>query len=415
MKSPIRVLLVDDDPVFTTLTCELLKAVDAGGACQVRTVGDGTEALKAVHQRPYDLALLDYNLPGANGLEVLSEIQSLPPARQPAVIMLTAEGNESLAVEAMKRGARDYLTKANVDLASLTRAVQSAMNQKRLTEQLEAYNAQLEADLEMARKLQQSLLPQEYPSFAGATASRGCDLRFHHRFFYTTQLGGDFFSVQALSEHQAGVFICDVMGHGVRSALVTSMLRALVGDLTAEARQPDRFLSGMNRRLTDMLKQTGDTLFATALYVVVDLGAGQLRYARAGHPPALHLRTTEAVVEPLPFPKRAGPALGLFGDAEFVACERRMAPGDLLLLYTDGLVEVTGEQGEEFGESRLREAARTRLGRPLVNVVDGLVDDVRAFAGTHEFPDDVCLLGVEMAPRSETLPRDDADEENSRR
>jgi sigma-B regulation protein RsbU (phosphoserine phosphatase) len=402
MSNNLRVLLVDDDPVFTTLACELLKALDNDFRCQVSTLADGDEASRAVRERRYDLALLDYNLPGSNGLEVLAEIHSLPVESQPAVIMLTASGSESIAVEAMKRGAKDYLTKADLDLASLTRAVQSAVRQKRLADQLEGYHAQLEADLDMARRLQQSLLPQRYPSFPASVPKEASRLRFHHRFFWATTLGGDFFNVQALSDHQAGMFICDVMGHGVRSALVTSMLRALVGDLTSEAAHPDRFLTGMNRRLTSMLKQTGDTLFATAFYGVVDVLEGKLSYARAGHPSPVHVRADGRGAESLPFPKGAGPALGLFGDAKFLGCERDLAKGDLLLLYTDGLVEVTGAEGEEFGEKRLLEAARQAPGRPLVRMIDDLVDEVRRFAGKEEFVDDVCLLGVELSHSTPT-------------
>ncbi len=394
---PLRILLVDDDPVFTLLTCQLLETLDAGFPCTITTLTDGLAALAEIHHGRHDLALLDYSLPGANGLEILAEIQTLPIERRPAVILLTASGNESLAVEAMKRGAKDYVPKVNLDQASLTRAIHSALNQKRLADQVQAYHTQLEADLQLARQLQQSLLPKHYPCFPRASAPEESALRFHHRFFWTTQLGGDFFSVQDLSDTQAGVLICDVMGHGVRSALVTAMLRALVGDLVADAGHPDRFLSGMNQRLNSILKEVGDTLFATACYVIADVGDGRLRYARAGHPPPLHLRRRAGVAEPLAFPKSAGPALGLFGDATYLACECELAENDLLLLYTDGLFEVTGPDGDEFGAARLLQAARERMHLPYREVVDGLLEDVRQFCRGDEFEDDVCLLGVEAA------------------
>lgn len=396
--SAIRILLVDDDPVFTCLACELLKSLDATVSCHLTTLTDGLAALDDIRHSRYDLALLDYNLPGANGLEILTEIRTLPVERQPAVIMLTASGNEAVAVQAMKCGAKDYLKKVELDLPSLTRAIQSALNQKRLADQVEAYHTQLESDLEMARKLQHSLLPQHYPVFPPSVAAEDSALRFHHRFFWTTQLGGDFFSVQQLSDTQAGVLICDVMGHGVRSALVTSMLRALVGELAADAEHPDRFLSSMNQRLTAILKEVGETLFATAFYMIADVGSGQLRYARAGHPAPLHLRRGAAVAEELPFPKLAGPALGLFPNAKYIACERELAPDDLLLLFTDGLFEVTGPDGNEWGADCLLEAARRRMRLPLVEVVDGLIEDVRAFCDGEEFTDDVCLLGLQATP-----------------
>jgi len=103
-----------------------------------------------------------------------------------------------------------------------------------------------------------------------------------------------------------------VMGHGVRSALVTAMLRAMVGDLEMHANDPGRFLSEMNRKLAAILKQIKEPLYATAFYLVADVAAGQMRYAKAGHPAPLHLRRQAGVVEPLPSPSHAGAALGLF-------------------------------------------------------------------------------------------------------
>jgi sigma-B regulation protein RsbU (phosphoserine phosphatase) len=392
----IRILLVDDDPVFTLLACQLMETIDVDFSVKVTTLTDGQVAMKELRQGRFDLALLDYNLPGATGLEVLADIQSYPVARQPAVIMLTASGNEAIAVEAMKQGAKDYVRKVDLDGLTLTRAIQNALNQKRLTDQVEIYHAKLDADLEMARKLQVSLLPQRYPTFPESASPSESALQFHHRFSWTTQLSGDFFSVQKLSETQVGVLICDVMGHGVRSALVTAMLRALVGDMAPEAGHPDRFLSGMNQRLNSILKEVGETLFATAFYMVADVGAGKLHYARAGHPSPIHLRAKAGQVAPLPFPKSPGPALGLFSDAAYIACEQDLESGDLLLLFTDGLFEVTSSEGEEFGAERLLESVRRRRELPMVQVVDALIEEVLRFCGDEEFADDVCLLGVDV-------------------
>ena len=390
-------LVVDDDPVFSRFVCELLQALAGELPCGV-TCADSAEAAeeKMRHGR-FDLALVDYHLPRASGLDLLAKIRSLPLEQQPAVIMLTGSGNEAVAVEAMKRGAKDYLKKNEVDVPSLMRALQSALAQKRLAEQVAAYNAQMKADLELAHKLQESLLPQSYPSFPQTAKVEDSALRFHHRYFWTSQLGGDFFSVQNLSDTVAGVLICDVMGHGVRSALVTAMLRALVGDLEMHANDPGRFLWEMNRKLAAILKQIEEPLYATAIYLVADVAAGQMRYAKAGHPAPLHLRRSAGIVEPLPFPSHAGAALGLFEKTEFITSQRPLAAGDKILLFTDGLFEVPNAEDEDYGQERLLAAARQRMEMPLPELMDGLISDVRAFAGGEDFCDDVCLLGMEVA------------------
>lgn len=390
-------LIVDDDPVFSRFIGQLVQSLAAELPCRVEYADSAEAALERISHGWFDLALVDYHLPAGNGLDLLEQVKHLSPPQQPAVIMLTGSGSAAVAVEAMKRGARDYLQKSEVDVPSLMRALQSALSQKRLAEQVAAYNEQMKADLEMAHRLQESLLPQSYPCFPPASAPRDSALQFCHRYFWTTQLGGDFFSVQGLSDTEAGVLICDVMGHGVRSALVTAMLRAMVGDLEMHAGDPGKFLAEMNHKLAVLLKQVEEPLYATAFYMVADAAAGKMRYAKAGHPAPLHLRRQAGVVEPLPFPGHAGAALGLFEKGDFITSERPLTAGDRILLFTDGLFEVTGPNDEDYGQEHLLAAARQRLHLPLPELLDGVIADVRAFAGGNEFEDDVCLLGMEVA------------------
>jgi sigma-B regulation protein RsbU (phosphoserine phosphatase) len=394
---PLALLLVDDDPVFTLFARQLALSLPGGETWRIVTADSGEAGLARVRQERFDLALVDYHLPGVSGLDFLAAVGQMPAGQQPAVIMLTGSGSESVAVEAMKRGAKDYLQKNELDLPSLMRAVQSALAQKRLAEQVAAYNAQIKADLEMAHKLQESLLPQSYPVFPPTAAPEDSALRFQHRYFWTTQLGGDFFSVQNLSDTAAGILICDVMGHGVRPALVTAMLRALVGDLEMHFHDPGIFLQEMNRRLAAILKQIEEPLYATAIYLVADVAAGELRYAKAGHPAPFHLQAATGLAESLPFPNHAGAALGLFERGHFVTCRRPLAAGDRILLFTDGLYEIANDAGEEFGLSRLLDAARRRRALPLGELMDGLIAEVRAHNAEDGFDDDVCLLGMEVA------------------
>ena len=396
-KKITSLLVVDDDPVFSRFVCQLVLALAEELPCGVTCAASAEAALTQIPRGRFELALVDYHLPGLSGLDLLAQINQLPLDQRPAVILLTGSGNEAVAVEAMKRGAKDYLKKNEVDVPSLMRALQSALAQKRLAEQVAAYNAQMKADLEMAHKLQESLLPQSYPSFPPTATAENAALRFCHRYLWTAQLGGDFFNVQNLSDRKAGVLICDVMGHGVRSALVTAMLRALVGDLEKHAHDPGRFLSDMNRKLAAILKQIEEPLYATAFYMVADVAAGKLRYAKAGHPAPLHLRRQAGIVEPLPFPTHAGAALGLFEKSDFITSERPLTAGDGILLFTDGLFEVPNAEDEDFGAERLLAAARQRIHQPLPALLDGLITDVRAFAGGNDFSDDVCLLGMEVA------------------
>ena len=395
---PIPLLIVDDDPVFARFVRQLVESLGDAVPCEPHWADTAEKALAELGQNAYEVLLLDYNLPDADGLSLLGRIGQLPAAQQPAVIMLTASGNEAIAVEAMKRGARDYLTKADLAVLPLTRAIQSALAQKRLADQVAAYNHQRQDDLAMARQLQQSLLPTVYPGFPGGAAPERSALRFHHRFQPAAELAGDFFNVLALSDTEAGVFICDVMGHGVRAALVTAMLRALVDDLAPRFPEPGEFLGEMNRKLTALIKPADTPLFATAFYLIADVARGQMRFANAGHPRPLHLQPRAGLASRLSILPRSGPALGLAADATYATARCPLAPADLVLLFTDGLFEVMAADGSgDFGQARLQAAAAARLQLPPPQLLDGLLAEVQQFSGGAEFGDDVCLLGMEVA------------------
>ena len=155
---------------------------------------------------------------------------------------------------------------------------------------LRAQNTELESDLALAGELQAALMPEAMPGFPANALPGECALRFHRRYQPTGAVGGDFFDVMSLSGSKAGVFICDVMGHGVRSALVTGMIRALMEQLQAEAEYPGLFLARINQALNAILTRAHQPMYATAFYMVVDVISGEAQYASAGHPAPLHIR-----------------------------------------------------------------------------------------------------------------------------
>lgn len=267
----------------------------------------------------------------------------------------------------------------------------------RYAEELREKNSEMEDDLLMAREVQQAFMPQQFPSFPAGIEPGKSALRFISRYLPTETLGGDFFHVHPISDTQAGIFICDVMGHGVRAALVTAIQRALVEELHPFAGRPGEFLTHMNTALLSILRRTNTPMFASAFYLVADLDAGVLRYANAGHPHALHLRRGQQRVDVLRSGLgRPGPALGVFADVTYHAHETPLAPRDLVLLFTDGLYEVDNLEGEVFDQTLLQKAVETRLQMSDGHLLDELLNEVRSFSATGEFGDDVCILGVEV-------------------
>ncbi|HWX76348.1 MAG TPA: PAS domain-containing protein, partial [Candidatus Acidoferrales bacterium] len=141
----------------------------------------------------------------------------------------------------------------------------------RLTQELVARNEALQEDLEMARELQTALLPQHFPCFPHDATQQESAVRFYHFFQPSMIVSGDFFDVLDISDDKAGLFICDVMGHGVRAALVAATLRSLLTELRPLWTDPGEFLVRLNRALVDTLKNSTTTVFATAFYMVADL------------------------------------------------------------------------------------------------------------------------------------------------
>jgi sigma-B regulation protein RsbU (phosphoserine phosphatase) len=264
------------------------------------------------------------------------------------------------------------------------------------TLQLRHKNQQVEEELKMARELQLAMLPQQFPRIPPSSRNGGL-LEFFSFYFPAGSVSGDFFDVVELSDSAVGIFICDVMGHDVRAALVTAMIRSLVQDLSQTAGEPGALLSQINRALAGIFKQTGTTMFATAFYLIADVAAGEMRFSSAAHPDALHLRRLAGAVDVLkPESEKKGPALGLFDQATFPTCRRPLSAGDLLVLFTDGLVEAENEAHELYSIERLAEAVRAGSQRPARDLLQHALSEVRRFSGRPDFNDDVSLLAMEV-------------------
>ena len=258
-------------------------------------------------------------------------------------------------------------------------------------------NTELEDDLHMAREIQQAFLPQQFPTFPRKASVEESAIRFFSRYIPTTAVGGDFFHIIPLSDTEAGVFICDVMGHGVRAALVTAIQRALVEEMLPAAQDPGRFLTEINRALLSILRRARTPMFASAFALVVDVKEGCVRYANAGHPWPIHIHRETGELGPIcSVSERPGPALGVFKDAHYETHTRPIAARDLLILFTDGLCEVEGEHETYFNQDMLQDVFRKGLAKPVDKLIDETLNNIREFAVNRTFTDDVCLIGVEI-------------------
>jgi sigma-B regulation protein RsbU (phosphoserine phosphatase) len=265
------------------------------------------------------------------------------------------------------------------------------------TEELRTKNAALQEDLAMARELQTALLPQTNLHLPAHAATGGVSVHVHHIYQPSMAVGGDFFEVVQISENVSGLFICDVMGHGVRAALVAATVRAVVGELRECWNDPGELLRRLNERMRKSLAPSVQPLFASAFYVVTDLDRGELRYANAGHPMPLLVHHAAEVGRAQPLNgQKPGPALGIFEGRQYATSRKDLAPHDVLLLFTDGLFEVESPTGDHYDYRRLMRAIDARSTLSTEALCRSVVDEVRQFAGRDEFDDDVCLVAMEV-------------------
>ena len=242
-----RVLLIEDNPGDARLIEFMIS--DAGqDVFSFERVERLSEGLEHVCRGGIGVVLLDLSLPDSHGLDTFFQLREAAPGIP--IIVLSGLNDTSVAVEAVHEGAQDFLIKGQVDGQLLVRAMRYAIERKRMAEQLGRYaeelrskNAQLEADFNMAREIQEVFLPRQYPTFPRQASSSESALQFAHRYIPAAAVGGDFFDVLALSDTQAGVFICDVMGHGMRAALITAIMRGLIEELLSSAYDPGGFPS----------------------------------------------------------------------------------------------------------------------------------------------------------------------------
>ena len=416
MTTGLRILLLEDSNLDAELT---LRELRQGGLHFVPTrVQNGDDFQKALRELSPDLILADFKLPTFDGRRALAMAQEMCPD-VPLIIISGAVGEET-AVELLKNGATDFVLKDRI-VGRLLPAVQRALREvaqrqarrqaeadlRALNEQLEqrvtertrelwAKNAIMEEDLGMARELQMAFLPNHFPTLPCSAEPADSAVKLFSIFHPSNSVSGDFFNVVRVSDAAVGIFICDVMGHGVRAALVTAMMRALEEQLGGLAEDPGALLTEMNRALRGILRQLGTTLFTTACYIIVDVGTGRLTFANAGHPSPLLIHRGIGSVEPIIARREAGPALGLFEDVQYLTRSLPVSAGDILLTFTDGLFEAENADAESFGLDRLCESIRTRNSLSLVQLMQDVFTEIKSFAEDQAFSDDVCFVGMEI-------------------
>jgi sigma-B regulation protein RsbU (phosphoserine phosphatase) len=375
---PYRALVADDQPDVLTALRLLLKV--QGFETVAASSPEGV--LRALDEQDFDVLLMDLNYTrdttsGKEGLDLLERLKGMDQA--PPVVVMTAWGSIELAVEAMRRGARDFVPKPweNQRLVATLREHAEARRQGALSRQPDAAADGAADEIRIAGQVQRKLFPHKTPSLRTLECSAYCR--------QAGPVGGDYYDFLDLGPGRLGLVLADVSGKGVAAALLMANLQA-----SLRSRGPYAWndLPGVIQAVNQLFcESTERERYATLFFGCYDDSRRTLRYANCGHYPPVVVRAGEEVTRL----DSTATVLGLFDRVEVAVGQVELEPGDLLAIFSDGVIEARGRSGEEFGEERLVRLLRRHQGREISEIPPALSDSLMSYAAFGQ-EDDLTLV-----------------------
>jgi phosphoserine phosphatase RsbU/P len=380
-----RTLIADDQPDVLVALRLLLK----GAGYQTESANSPKAVIDAIRKRDFDVVLMDLNYArdttsGKEGLDLISRIQaedkSLP------IVVMSAWGTVDLAVEAMRRGVRDFVEKP-WENSRLLQVLRTQIEQGRMRRRLRrkstvrrAVNRKLQYELREAREIQRQLMPP------AAIRLDGCEVSCAWR--AARMIGGDYLAAFPLAEDRVALCVADVSGKGLPAALLMANMQAALKSAATALPAPSDLCAQLNQLMRENLPPNK---FISSFYGVLDTRRRVLSFTNAGHNPPLLVRSSGGLLRL----ESGGPVLGAFCDSVYGQQEIKLDPGDRLVLFTDGVTEVRNASNEEFGEARLRELLTRERRQSTAKLKSIIMKQVSEFCADR-FDDDAALMIVEV-------------------
>ena len=382
MQEPYKILVVDDEPDLEPLMLQRMRRNIRAGRYRFVFAQNGVEALEKLNQDgEIDMVLSDINMPQMDGLTLLEQIPKVDPNIRSVII--SAYGDMRNIRTAMNRGAFDFVTKP-IDFEDLQVTIDRTL--RHMAEWREALRSRdklvvLQNELDVARRMQQTILPAQFPQGPGYSV--------HAKMVAARNVGGDFYDVQPLSDGKIGLAIADVSDKGVPAALFMMSSRTLLKIIAMEASDPGLVLQEVNQLLEE---DNEPGMFVTLVYGVYDPFSRELTYANGGHnsPLVVHRDGTSSLL-----PLTQGIALGVVPNLRYPQNTVHLSVSDTVVFYTDGVTEAMNNQGEEFGLERLRKLFETSAPPQDPEQANLMVfEAVNAFVGDTPQSDDITCLSL---------------------
>jgi len=380
-----KILVVDDEPDLEQLILQKFRKQIRDQIFSFVFAANGVEALKKLREDDaIDLILTDINMPEMDGLTLLNHIKELENPLLRSVIV-SAYGDIENIRTAMNRGAFDFVIKP-IDLNDLEITINKSLHDLMTLKDAIHSRDQLlfiRHELSIATEIQTSILPKTFPAFPDRK-----EFDIYAKMIPAREVGGDLYDFFLIDKSRLGCIIGDVSGKGIPAAMFMAVSKTLLKATALKGIPPDSCLESVNNILVD---DSLPSMFVTVFYAVFDTRNGSLEYCNGGHNPP-YIIGKDGQVRKLDH--RGGVFLGSVKNLEYESNVTMLQPGETLFLYTDGITEAMNPSEDMFEERRTEEALQRHHALPLDQLVENVVKDVQAFAGSQEQSDDITCLAL---------------------
>jgi sigma-B regulation protein RsbU (phosphoserine phosphatase) len=373
-----KILVLDDEEDTKDLFLQKFRHKITNNIYEFSFVSDQENTLNLLKQQAFDIFISDINVAGMDGISFIAQLRREYPLMKSIVISAYGDMNTLRAV--MRGGAHDFVIKP-IDFKDFSDTLEKTINFIKQLQQSEAASKRLSAisdELDVSAKLQKSMLP-------GNMLKKG-SIELWADTVPAAEVGGDFYDFFWLNETKLGLVMADVSGKNISAAMFALIGKTLIKSFSKVYSSPAECFRNVNRTLCS---ENVTTMFITAMYGIVDMEKNEMIYTNAGHLPI-------AVINPTYGPKflecKSGMALGIWEDTEFNDNVHSFSPGEVILLYTDGVPEATNKNGEEYGNDRFEELLRQNMKMPPNLLTKTLITSIKKFAGDTQQSDDITTL-----------------------
>lgn len=379
-----KILVINDNDSIREIVQFYLEMKDY----EVSQASDGQSGIEKTGEIMPDLILLDVMMPDMNGYEVCRRLKKDPKTQEIPILFLSSLSNTNDKIEGLASGGVDFINNTT-DQTEILARIETHLKIQELKRDLQASNAELllkqkalNEDLKAAGFIQQSLLPNKIPSIPNVQVAWVCHP--------CALVGGDIFNITPLNEERLDVYVLDVSGHGVPSAMITVSMRQYLGqsELLNSFFSPKEILMNLNREYPF----EKFNMFTTIFYMMLNPQNGKFVYSNGGHPAAVYL-SGEKTFKLL---ETTGLIIGVDPQADYMECEEQMKEGDKVILYTDGIIEFRNAQEEFYGSDRFYALLEEIKFHSIQDIIQLISNSLKEFGKGILPQDDISILGIEF-------------------